>query len=139
MVHVADLVILVDVVPRSYSPGMQRAVCLAARFILALGILLNGVSMSLAGEPHSPVAHMNIMPGMHMESSRKAPGKQAPCCGMDCGSCIAGSCAAPVLVQAELDVQPIWFSVKTNHEGAVLRGVVFPPDIRPPISHGIAA
>lgn len=123
--------------PRFYSRAMQRIARLAVRLVVALGILLSGLNPSLAGANNaaSQPAHMSM--GMHMGGSHGMPGKQSPCGGMDCGCCVGGSCAAPAMVLETLEISAKWTSDKTDHNCAALRGVTFPPDIRPPISRAI--
>ena len=89
-------------------------------------------------------ASMDMMPGMPMATGqgnhapgKQAPGKQAPCGGMDCGCCIGGACAAAVTTYVGLDMPGSSASAKTIHDGGVLAGITFPPDIRPPIPTAI--
>ena len=120
---------------------MQRAVRLAARLVIAFGILLNGLDPTMAGMggQDSHVAHMSAGMPMNMGSSKNTPVKKPPCGGMDCGCCIAGACAAPAIVQAVADVCPSWSLGRAAHDSAALSGITFPPDTRPPISGAIAA
>jgi hypothetical protein len=117
---------------------MRSAARTLARLVIALGIILSGTNASSAmalGQraDSSVMASMTMMPGMDMASGKHAPNKEAPCGGMDCGCCIGGACAAAFTCHVELDVLRGRPSAKTAYNGAVLSGISFPPDIRPPI------
>jgi hypothetical protein len=122
---------------------MRRAAQFAARLVIAFGVLLNGLNPAMAGTAGSrggsTIAHMTMMPGMDMGSSRSAPAKEMPCGGMDCGCCIGGACAMPAATETGQVIFPAWSSGKTSHNAAFLNGITFPPDVRPPISRAIAA
>jgi hypothetical protein len=112
---------------------MRRPTQFAARLMIVLGILLNGLNPGMADMRGTAVAAPMTMPGMDMGSSRHAPGKDMPCGGMDCGCCIGGACAIPAVTSATQAIRPSWSSSKTGHSDAFLSGITFPPDIRPPI------
>jgi hypothetical protein len=122
---------------------MRKAGYLAARLVIALGLLLNGLSPTMAGTAESrdgsTIAHMTMMPGMDMGSSHSSPAKEMPCGGMDCGCCIGGACAMPTATETGQIIWPASASDETSHNAAFLNGITFPPDIRPPISRAIAA
>lgn len=121
---------------------MRRTAQFAAKLVVALGVLLNGLNPAMAGSPEprdgSMIARM-AMPGMDMGSSNGAPAKQMPCGGMDCGCCIGGACAMPAVVQAARDICPSWSPGKVGQDDAFLTGITFPPDIRPPIASATSA
>jgi hypothetical protein len=121
---------------------MRSAARILARLVIALGIILSGAivpsTIALGQRADSLIAtSMSIMPGMDMGSGKHAPDKEAPCSGMDCGCCIGGACAAAFTCHVELVVLRGLASAKTAYNGAVLSGISFPPDIRPPIWHAI--
>jgi hypothetical protein len=123
---------------------MRSAAQFIARLVIVLGMPLTGLNpaMAGAGEPNGSIAtHMTMMPGMPMDmgSPHGTPSKGMPCGGMDCGCCIGGACAMPAIVQVVQDIGAARPSSETVHNIAFLIGITFPPDIRPPISRGLAA
>jgi hypothetical protein len=121
---------------------MRSVVQFAARLVIGLGVVLNGLNPAMAGSaaPNGCMAaHMTVMPPMDMGSRNGAPVKQMPCGGMDCGCCIGGACAMPVLVQTVRDICPSWSSCSTSHHSVFFAAITFPPDIRPPISPAVTA
>jgi hypothetical protein len=109
-----------------------------ARLVVALGLLLNGLGPALAdmgGQRGDSMAMpMTMTPGMDMGSPHGAPARHMPCGGMDCGCCIGGACAMPVVLQAEQAIASAATSGKIHRRDAFLAGITFPPDIRPPIA-----
>jgi len=121
---------------------MRSVVQFAARLVIGLGVVLNGLNPAMAGSaaPNgSMAAHMTVMPRMDMGSRNGAPVKQMPCGGMDCGCCIGGACAMPVLVQAVRDICRLGHPAAPVITALFFAAITFPPDIRPPISPAVTA
>lgn len=94
-----------------------------------------------AAQAGSMPANMTMMPGMQKDTGqhRDSSGKDMPCAGMDCGCCIGGACAMPVMSQTEDDAGLVRPAGNADHGSDFLDGITFPPDIRPPISDAITA
>jgi hypothetical protein len=105
---------------------------LMGRLVIAFGVILSG---SAWGAPQ--VAEMSML-GMQMPMpampGKDMPARNMPCHDRDCGCCIGGTCAAPVPCQSSLAPSPVRLSNTAFHRTAILTGITFPPDIRPPIA-----
>lgn len=125
---------------------MQSGVQFLLRLVVALGIVLSGLNPSMAAQPHSmtpmaagmQMAGM-LMPEMPINADKSAPGKDMPCGGMGCCSCICGTCAVSLACDAWHAVPQGRPTGRRAHGAAALRGITFPPDIRPPIPGAIAS
>jgi hypothetical protein len=115
---------------------------LAARLVIMLGVLLSGLSPAMAapdgGGMNKDTMSMT-MPGMPMDSQHRAPAKDMPCGGLDCGCCIGGACAMPVMAQTGQDIAFVQQPGAIHRNDDFLGGVTFPPAIRPPISRAATA